>query len=55
MPRVIHFAIHADNPPRAMKFYADLFGWTFQKFLPNVEYWDIATARRISPESTAGS
>ncbi len=27
-----HFAIHADDLERARKFYAALFGWTFQGF-----------------------
>lgn len=43
MPRVVHFEIHAGSPTRAMKFYADLFGWTFKKFLPHVDYWSITT------------
>ena len=32
MPRVIHFEINVDNPERASKFYADTFGWKFQKW-----------------------
>jgi predicted enzyme related to lactoylglutathione lyase len=43
MSRVVHFEIHAENPPRAMKFYSDMFGWTFKKFLPHVDYWSITT------------
>jgi len=27
---VMHFAIHADDLDRARKFYASVFGWTFQ-------------------------
>jgi hypothetical protein len=26
-----------------MKFYSDMFGWTFKKFLPHVDYWSITT------------
>ena len=32
MPRVIHFEIPADNPDRAVQFYSNVFGWTFQKW-----------------------
>jgi predicted enzyme related to lactoylglutathione lyase len=30
MPRIAHFAIPADDPERAMKFYSDVFGWRFE-------------------------
>jgi predicted enzyme related to lactoylglutathione lyase len=43
MPRVVHFEIHADNPPRAVEFYKNLFGWEFSKWDGPVEYWLIKT------------
>lgn len=30
MSRPIHFEIHADDVPRAVKFYTEVFGWTFE-------------------------
>ncbi|MFX0537162.1 VOC family protein [Ornithinimicrobium sp. Y1847] len=30
MSRVIHFEIHAEDVPRAVAFYRDVFGWTFE-------------------------
>ncbi len=32
MPKVIHFEIPAENPPRAVKFYETVFGWKIQKY-----------------------
>ena len=39
-----YFEIQADDPSRASRFYADIFGWKFAKAdgLP-VEYWRIET------------
>ena len=31
MPRPVHFEIHATDPQRAIRFYTQLFGWTFTK------------------------
>ena len=43
MPRVVHFEIHAGNPERAIKFYENLFGWTFQKWEGPMPYWLVTT------------
>lgn len=32
MPRIVHFELSADDLDRAQQFYADLFGWTFNKW-----------------------
>lgn len=38
--RVVHFEIPANQPEALTKFYAELFGWTFQKApVPGMEYW----------------
>jgi uncharacterized protein len=38
--RVVHFEIPADQPEPLTKFYADLFGWKFQRApMPGPEYW----------------
>jgi predicted enzyme related to lactoylglutathione lyase len=43
MPRVIHFEIPADNPDRAVQFYSNVFGWTFQKWTVPQDYWLVST------------
>lgn len=38
--RIVHFEIPANKPQKLTQFYADLFGWKFQKApIPGVEYW----------------
>ena len=49
MNRVVHFEITVDEPVRAMKFYADVFGWTFEKWGEN-DYWMVMTAEKGSTE-----
>jgi len=34
MPHLAHFAINADDVPRAKKFYERVFGWTFSAWGP---------------------
>ena len=34
MPRVVHFEIHAGDPPRAIRFYEKVFGWHFEPWGP---------------------
>lgn len=48
--RVIHFEIQAENPERAMKFYADVFGWEFPKWMEEPPYWGVMTAPEGSTE-----
>ena len=44
MPRPVHFEIHAESPERAVRFYSELFGWTFQKWEGGaMAYWLITT------------
>lgn len=42
MPRVVHFEVHAEDPPKAAKFYAEAFGWLVTH-LEHIDYWVIAT------------
>jgi len=53
MPRPIHFEIHAGNPERAMKFYADLFGWTFNRW-GDQPYWLVMTGDPKTPGIDGG-
>src|ERR1700722_3152756 len=50
MPRVIHFEIHAENPERVIAFYHSVFGWQFQKWDGQMDYWLIVTG----PDSEKG-
>jgi predicted enzyme related to lactoylglutathione lyase len=46
MPRVVHFEIQADDVERAMAFYAEVFGWTYQDFshvTGGAPYWGVTT------------
>jgi predicted enzyme related to lactoylglutathione lyase len=44
MTRPVHFEIHADEPERAVKFYTEVFGWTFTRWgEAEPSYWLIST------------
>ena len=44
MNRVVHFEIYADDTERAKKFYADIFGWTYQDWSFNgAPYFGVLT------------
>lgn len=44
MSRPVHFEIHAADPERAQRFYAEMFGWTFTKWGEGGwDYWLIKT------------
>jgi predicted enzyme related to lactoylglutathione lyase len=47
--RIVHFEIQAENTERAMKFYTDVFGWSFEKWGEN-PYWMVMTAEKGSTE-----
>lgn len=42
MPRPVHFEIQATDPVVLQRFYAEVFGWTFQKW-GEMDYWVIST------------
>lgn len=54
MHRVIHFEIHADDPPRAVKYYSELLGWQFQSWGGPMEYWLITTGTQDQPGINGG-
>lgn len=54
MSRVIHFEIHVDEPERASKFYSDVFGWKFQKWAGEWDYWLIETGESTIPGINGG-
>jgi predicted enzyme related to lactoylglutathione lyase len=42
VPRPVHFEIHASDPDAAQAFYAEVFGWTIERW-GEVPYWVITT------------
>ena len=42
MNRPTHFEIPVDDSDRAEKFYADVFGWNFQRFAGAPQYYGLA-------------
>ena len=55
MPTIVHFDLPADDTQRAIAFYSELFGWTFQKAegVP-MEYYLIATKNLDGSSGLAG-
>ena len=53
MNRVVHFEIHAENLNRAARFYGELLGWKFDKWMPE-EYWLITTGPPDEPGINGG-
>ncbi len=49
MPRFVHFEIHADDPQRALSFYRDVLGWSFEQWNGPNEYWMATTGGREEP------
>jgi uncharacterized protein len=47
--RPSHFEIPVDDPDRAEKFYAAVFGWTFQRWGGAPEYYGLATTGDTDP------
>ena len=43
MATVVHFDLSADDPPRAEKFYGEVFGWKFQPLADPPDYYLIET------------
>jgi hypothetical protein len=55
MHRVVRFEIGADDPVRASRFYANLFGWTFQPWQGGAEdYWILVTGPSDQPRINGG-
>ncbi len=50
MNRVVHFEIQADDFERVKKFYGEVFGWEFPKWMDEPEYWGVMTAPQDSTE-----
>jgi predicted enzyme related to lactoylglutathione lyase len=44
-----HFEIPVDDPDRAEKFYASVFGWTFQRYPGAPQYYGMANTGETEP------
>jgi hypothetical protein len=49
MARVVHFEIPVDDPERATKFYANVFGWDIGTFGGPEDYWLCSTGGQDEP------
>ena len=48
MNRPVHFEIHAADPEGLIKFYGEVFGWTFPVWMETpVKYWGVVTGPRM--------
>ena len=47
--RPTHFEIPVDDPDRAEKFYASVFGWTFERYPGAPQYYGMATTGDSNP------
>lgn len=54
MPNVAHFAINADDVPRARRFYERVFGWTFSAWGPP-KFYQIDTSGSGEPRGILGA
>ena len=54
MPNIAHFAINADDLPRAQRFYERVFGWSFKAWGPPGFYM-IETKRAGEPQGIMGA
>ena len=56
MSRPIHFEIQADDLERAMRFYTDVFGWTFEDYgqYTGAPYWGVTTGDPGEPGINGG-
>ncbi len=43
MNRPVHFELHAPDPQAAMRFYEQVFGWQFQSWQGDEQYWLVQT------------
>lgn len=53
MNRPTHFEIQATDPARAMKFYTDVFGWSFSQW-KDWHYWAVITGPKDEPGINGG-
>jgi uncharacterized protein len=52
MGKVVGFEISSQEPEKAIKFYADVFGWQIAE--PNWDYWPVSTTKSQSSPGIDG-
>ena len=53
MSRIVHFEIHASDPPAAIAFYTEVFGWKFTRW-GEIDYWLVETGPADRPGINGG-
>ena len=54
MGRVIHFEIFAEDPARSIRFYRELFDWSFTPDANHADYWHVVTGDKSTPGINGG-
>jgi predicted enzyme related to lactoylglutathione lyase len=54
MLRPIHFEIHSQDPEKHSRFYAEVFGWKFEKWDGPSPYWLTTTGEQETPGINGG-
>ena len=54
MSRVVHFEISAEDAPRAVGFYREVFGWEFRELGGPRDYWLVTTGPDGEPGINGG-
>lgn len=54
MSRPMHFEVPADDLERAKKFYANVFGWTYESWPAPMPYWLVKTGEDARPGINGG-
>ena len=54
MPRVIHFEVAVDDAERALRFYAEAFGWDARRWDGAEDYWLVTTGDAARPGINGG-
>lgn len=55
MPNIAHFDIPADDVPRAKRFYEEVFGWRFNEWRDEPDFYQIRTTANGEPEGIMGA
>src|SRR5579862_3588080 len=53
MARIVHFEIHASDPPALIAFYTDVFAWKFTRW-GEMDYWLVETGPAGEPGIDGG-
>jgi predicted enzyme related to lactoylglutathione lyase len=49
MPKVVHFEINVDTTEKAAEFYKNVFGWKFDRWEGNPDYWMVSAGEEGEP------